>query len=69
VAAQSRKCREVSIASCRYGVVGSITNQSVLDPIVLIAAPAFLATLTLCACFLPARRALRIDPARALRQE
>jgi predicted permease len=46
-----------------------ITRTSSLDPIVLIAAPAFLATLTLCACFLPARRALRIDPARALRQE
>ena len=39
------------------------------DPVLLIGAPALLAGLALIACYLPARRSTRIDPAVALRQE
>jgi predicted permease len=39
------------------------------DPIVLIAAPALLAIISLVACYIPARRAARLDPMVALRDE
>jgi ABC-type antimicrobial peptide transport system permease subunit len=39
------------------------------DPIVLIAAPTLLAAISLVACFVPARRAARLDPMVALRDE
>jgi predicted permease len=39
------------------------------DPIVLIAAPALLAATSLVACYIPARRAARLDPMVALRDE
>ncbi len=39
------------------------------DPMLLVGAPVLLAVLALIACYLPARRSMRIDPAVALRQE
>ncbi len=39
------------------------------DPVVLIAAPALLAAISLVACYIPARRAARLDPMVALRDE
>lgn len=39
------------------------------DPIVLIAAPALLAAISLVACYIPARRAARLNPMVALRDE
>ena len=39
------------------------------DPIVLIAAPALLAAISLVACYIPARRVARLDPMAALRDE
>ena len=42
---------------------------STLDPLVLGPASIVVATLAILACWLPARRAARIDPVRALRTE
>jgi ABC-type antimicrobial peptide transport system permease subunit len=46
-----------------------ITRRSSSDPILIIGVPIMLATLTMFACYLPARRALRIDSAAAIRNE
>jgi putative ABC transport system permease protein len=51
-----------SLASLLYGI-------SALDPVTLGAASAVLIAIVLAACALPARRAARIDPMRALRSE
>lgn len=48
---------------------GQITSTSTSDPMVLYGAPAMLAVLALIACYVPARRSLRIDPIVTLRQE
>jgi len=48
---------------------GQVTSTSTSDPLVLFGAPFMLAVLALLACYWPARRSLRIDPAITLRQE
>jgi len=48
---------------------GVLVGVSPLDPATLLAVAAGLGFVTTIACYLPARRVLRIDPAHALRQE
>jgi predicted permease len=49
--------------------VGHVTSTSTTDPVVLLGAPLLLSFLALVACYLPARKSMRIDPVVALRQE
>jgi predicted permease len=46
-----------------------VVGVSPHDPLILIGVPAILAAVMLAACWLPARRASRVDPTLALRQE
>lgn len=45
------------------------TRTSATDPLLLVGAPALLIGLALAACYLPARKAARIDPAAAMKME
>jgi putative ABC transport system permease protein len=49
--------------------VGHVTSTSTSNPAVLFGAPLLLSILALLACYVPARKSMRIDPVVALRQE
>jgi ABC-type antimicrobial peptide transport system permease subunit len=46
-----------------------VVGTNPLGAMVLLGVPAVLAAATMAACWIPARRAARVDPTRALRQE
>ncbi|MBI4910783.1 MAG: hypothetical protein HY820_44630 [Acidobacteria bacterium] len=48
---------------------GLLVGVSPSDPLTLLAAALGLVLVTMAACYVPARRALGIDPAQLLRQE
>jgi predicted permease len=56
----------IRVLSGLFFTVASVPSS---DPLLLVGAPLLLAFLALLACYLPARRSMRIDPAVALRQE
>jgi putative ABC transport system permease protein len=57
-----------SLATNRL-LASQLWNVSPQDPLTLAAALALISTVALAACYLPARRAMRVDPIGALREE
>jgi len=51
------------------GFFFTVASVQAFDPALLVGAPLLLASLALVACYVPARKSTRIDPAMALRQE
>ena len=51
------------------GFFFTVASVKAFDPALLVGAPLLLASLALVACYVPARKSMRIDPAMALRQE
>jgi putative ABC transport system permease protein len=49
--------------------MAEITQTSLYDPVLILGAPLLLAGFALLACYLPARRSLRIEPIQALRTQ
>jgi putative ABC transport system permease protein len=49
--------------------IARVGNASTSDPMLLIGAPLLLGALAMAACYVPARKSMRIDPAVTLRQE
>jgi ABC-type antimicrobial peptide transport system permease subunit len=52
-----------------FEAVSRLTQTTMSDPVLMISAPALLVALALLACYWPARRASRINPIQALREE
>jgi ABC-type antimicrobial peptide transport system permease subunit len=57
------------IPLARKVVPNFVVGTDPLGAVVLLGVPALLAVATMAACWIPARRAARVDPTRTLRQE
>ena len=59
----------VKMLSALTSVFSDAFNLSTNDPRLVVGAPLLLAALAMLACYIPARRSMKIDPVKALRQE
>jgi putative ABC transport system permease protein len=59
----------IRVMSAALSQIARTAGTSTSDPALLIGAPLLLAVLALVACYVPARKSMRIDPVVALRQE
>ena len=59
----------IRLLAAIISTISRTAGTSASDPVLLVGAPLLLAGLALAACYVPARKSLRIDPVVALRQE